>query len=131
MRELRFSVLWWTLGLLLVAVVWLLSLTPRPPNLVLEYGDKLGHLAAYGAQVAWFGWIFPRHRLWWVALLFLLQGALLEGLQGMFGYRQSDLYDIAANSIGVGIGMVIAAVSGGFLVWLETRLSTADPLRES
>jgi len=29
------------------AIVWL-SLTPAPPSVELAYGDKLGHLAAYG-----------------------------------------------------------------------------------
>jgi len=122
MRDLRLSWLWWTLGIGMVATVWVLSLTPRPPSLGFENGDKLGHFLAYGAQVAWFGWMVSRRWVWRVVLLFVLQGALLEVLQGLSGYRQPDLYDMFANSIGAGIGWVVVALFGSLLVSLESRL---------
>jgi len=124
-RELRLWRWWWLLGAGLVALVWWLSLIPRPPHVAIENGDKLGHFAAYAAQVAWFGWLLTRRWLRWVALLFVIQGVLLEGLQGLTGYRQPDLYDIAANSIGAGMGYAVAALSGGFLLWLEGWLPGA------
>ena len=121
-RELRWKTGWWALGVLLVVVVWVLSLAPRVPGIGVQNGDKIGHFLAYGTQVLWFGWLLSRRWLWAVLLLFVAQGALLEGLQGLTDYRQPDLWDIAANSIGASIGFVIALRSGGFLQWLERWL---------
>ena len=121
-RELRLQRLWWLLGALLVAAVWVLSLAPRVPSIAVQNGDKIGHFLAYGAQVLWFGWLLSRRWLWAVLLLFVAQGALLEGLQGLTGYRQPDLWDIAANTLGASIGFALAWLSSGFLQWLEGRL---------
>lgn len=124
-RELRLQTLWWALGVVLVAAVWVLSLAPRVPSIGVQNGDKIGHLLAYGLQVLWFGWLLSRRWLWAVLLLFIAQGALLEGLQGLTGYRQPDLWDIAANTVGACIGFALAWLSGGFLQWLEGLLPGA------
>jgi len=87
-REFRLQRLWWALGALLVAAVWVLSLAPRVPSIEVQNGDKIGHFLAYSAQVLWFGWLLSRRRLWAVLLVFVAQGALLEGLQGLTSYRQ-------------------------------------------
>jgi len=121
-RELRFRTLWWGLGVALVLAVWVLSLAPKVPSIGVQNGDKIGHFMAYGVQVAWFGWLLSRRWLWAVVLVFVVQGVLLEGLQGMTGYRQPDLWDIVANTIGAFIGFGIAFVSGGVLQRLERLL---------
>ena len=122
MRELRHQWLWWALGLVLVATVWVLSLAPRVPSLGVQNGDKIGHFIAYAVQVAWFGCLLTRRWLWAVVLLFVAQGVLLEGLQGLTGYRQPDVWDIAANTTGVFIGLAIALLGGGLLQRLERVL---------
>ena len=119
MYRLHLSWLWLGLGLVLVATVWFLSLTPKPPSIDVQQGDKVGHLLAYASLMLWFGWLYPRPMLWRVALLFLLQGVLLELLQGLSGYRYADGYDMLANGLGVAIGWALAAVSGATLCRLE------------
>lgn len=121
-RDLRFQTLWWVLGVMLVATVWVLSLAPRVPSIGVQNGDKIGHFLAYGAQVAWFGWLLSRRWLWAVLLLFVLQGVLLEGLQGLTGYRQPDVWDMAANTLGALIGLALALLGSGMLPRLERML---------
>src|SRR2546421_10702316 len=55
MRALALAVGW----TLVVAIIWL-SLTPKPPELALEHGDKLGHFGAYGAALVWFCLLYRR-----------------------------------------------------------------------
>ena len=84
-----------------VAIVWL-SLTPAPPKVDLEHGDKLGHLAAYGSLMLWFALLY-RRRIFY-ALGFTAMGVGLEYLQGWTGYRSFEVADMVANTFGVALG---------------------------
>lgn len=91
------------------AIVWL-SLTPSPPDPGFAYGDKVGHLLAYGLLMFWFCYLY-RYRYTrlaygagWIAL-----GIALEFAQGATGYRSVELADMAANSLGVLLGWGISA----------------------
>ena len=81
-----------------VAIVWL-SLTPAPPKIDLEHGDKLGHLAAYGSLMLWFALLY-RRRIYY-ALGFAAMGVGLEYVQGWTGYRSFEVADMVANTLGV------------------------------
>jgi VanZ family protein len=86
------------------AIVWL-SLTPSPPQVDVEYGDKLGHFGAYGLLMFWFALLYHHRRtraLYMVA--FIAMGVGLEFLQGRLGYRTLDVADMAANTLGVLLG---------------------------
>ena len=100
---------WSAVGWLGVAAVVYLSLTPSPPDVQLEHGDKLQHLAAYGSLMLWFAQLVVERvpRLWTgIALIGL--GVSLEFAQLALGYRTFSSADIAANTVGVGIGWVLA-----------------------
>jgi len=92
------------------AVVWL-SLTPSPPDLGIEGGDKLEHVAAYAVLMAWFGWLYQSraarlgHAALWIAL-----GFGLEVAQATTGYREFELADIAADAMGVAVGAALAII---------------------
>ncbi len=101
--------LWRALGWLLVLAVVYLSLTPSPPSPDIAQGDKFGHLLAYGGLMAW--WLQIRRTPERLALLLILMGLALEILQSLSGYREGDLFDMAANTLGIGLG------------WLATRLA--------
>jgi VanZ family protein len=89
-------------------IVWL-SLTPSPPQIDIEQGDKLGHFAAYGTLMFWFCLLYPRRRTRIAyALLWIAMGIGLEFIQGQLGYRTYDVYDMYANTIGVLIGWAAA-----------------------
>ncbi len=97
---------WLVIGLLLVAAVIYLSLTPVPPQLQLEFrfADKLEHLLTYSVLMFWFGQLtLQRARLLTAGLLILL-GVAIEFLQGMTGFRQFDIFDMIANTLGVMLG---------------------------
>ena len=97
-------------GWLYAAAIVILSLTPKPPDLGFEYGDKLGHLAAYSLLMFWFGWLYSdrntrlAYALGWIAL-----GMGIEFAQGATGYRSFEFADMAANSLGVLLGWAISA----------------------
>jgi len=96
-------------GWLYAAAIVFLSLTPRPPQIEVEHGDKLGHLLAYGLLMFWFCFLY-RYRytrlaygIGWIAL-----GVALEFAQAATGYRSYELADMAANSLGVLLGWGIS-----------------------
>ncbi len=74
----------WSLAAL---IVWL-SLTPSPPTIDLEQGDKLGHFLGYGLLMFWFCLLYARRasRIGY-AMLWISMGIGLEFAQGQLGYR--------------------------------------------
>ncbi len=112
---------WLSLGWSLVLAVAYLSLTPNPPMPDISRIDKVGHLLAYATLMGWWSQIDSRHcRL---ALLFVLMGLSLEIAQSFTDYRQGDVFDMAANSMGVGLGWLSARLKPDWLRWIDTRLA--------
>jgi VanZ family protein len=96
----------WTI---VVAVFWL-SLTPSPPHIDIESGDKLGHLLSYFLLMFWFAQLYARRAGY--AAGFIAMGITLELLQGALGYRSFERYDILANCAGVLLGWAAAHLVG-------------------
>ncbi len=110
----RFRKLWLTIGYALVAIIIFLSLTPSPPKLDIEQGDKLGHFLAYGTLMFWFCQIYAtRSSRIAHALAFAAMGVALEYAQGMTDYRTFEYLDMLANATGVALGWAIASLTGG------------------
>ena len=87
-----------------VAAVVYLSLTPSPPTMGVEGGDKLGHFFAYAVLASWFcRFYFGMARLAYL-LGFVALGVALEFGQRASGYRSFELADMAANTLGVAAG---------------------------
>jgi VanZ family protein len=96
--------------LLVAAIIWL-SLTPSPPKLDFEEGDKVGHLLAYGSTMFWFAQLYAsRPARIAHAALFVLMGVTLEFIQGALGYRTYEVFDMFANAAGVLLGWAAALV---------------------
>jgi VanZ family protein len=92
------------------AIVWL-SLTPSPPQVDLEHGDKLGHFAAYGLLMFWFAQLYPERKARIAYVLgFIAMGIGVELLQGQLGYRTYEVFDMYANTLGVLLGWVAGFV---------------------
>lgn len=113
--------LWRLLGWALVIAVVYLSLTPRPPDTGVQFGDKIGHLAAYAALMGW--WLQIHRRPERLALIFVLMGLALELLQSLGGARTGDIFDMAANSAGVGLGWFSAWLLPDWLARLDRKLA--------
>ncbi len=90
------------------AIAWL-SLAPSLPPVELAYGDKLGHLAAYGLLMFWFAQLYAARVFY--AAGFVLMGAALELLQAQTGYRSYEVLDMAANTVGVLLGWAAATLA--------------------
>lgn len=89
---------------LAASIVWL-SLTPSPPPIDIEQGDKLAHFIAYGTLMFWFCLLYTRRapRIGY-AVLWIGMGIGLEFIQGQLGYRTYEIFDMVANTLGVLIG---------------------------
>ena len=125
--QLKYTKLWLSLGGLLIVLIWYLSLIPNPPDTGIDNGDKLGHFLAYGLLMGWFAQIYIqlKPRLW-LMLGFILMGVLLEVLQGMTAVRTYSYADMAANTTGVFIGLLLSqGPMARLLEHLEQRLVKA------
>ena len=112
---------WWiVLGWALILAVLYFSLTPQPPPAGLQVHDKLGHFLAYAALMAW--WQQIERDAWRLALLLVLLGLCIELLQSQTGYRQGDIFDLAANTAGIGCGWLLTRLSQDWLARCERLL---------
>jgi VanZ family protein len=98
------------IGWAAVAAVIYLSLTPAPPQVELDGGDKLGHFLAYAALAYWFGQFYLYRTRAAYALGFVAMGIALEFAQGALGYRSLELADMAANTLGAAAGWAAAGI---------------------
>lgn len=94
---------------MVAAIVWV-SLTPSPPELDFEQGDKVGHLASYGFLMFWFAQLYAGHARIAYAAGFIAMGGALELVQGQLGFRSFDGLDMAANGLGVLLGWAAAGL---------------------
>jgi VanZ family protein len=72
-----------------------------------SHSDKLVHLAGYAVLMFWWTQLVVDRR-WKLALVAVLYGIAIEGLQGLTPNRQPDAFDALANSAGVLIGWLAA-----------------------
>lgn len=121
--SLRYPLPWRGIALLLLAAVAVLSLVPSPPRPpdILAW-DKAQHTLAYLVLGWWCSQCWPASR-WRVALGLVLFGAALEALQSLSPVRQTEWLDMAANTVGVAAGALLALTPlGRCLVRLESLL---------
>lgn len=121
----RFNNYWQAAGWLGIGLIIALSLTPAPPQIGVENGDKLGHLAAYGLVTLWFAQVYAglRQRIW-LAVGMVVLGIAMEYAQGATGYRSFEVVDMIADALGVAIGWLLAPPRlPNFLFWVERRIA--------
>ena len=110
--DLTFTRLWQAIAWLGVVAVITLSLTPKPPQVPGVFAwDKGQHVIAYATLMWWFRQVFAPRRSWVVFLVML--GVALEYIQGWTGYRYFAYGDMAANTLGVGCGVMLVSTSLG------------------
>ena len=119
---LRYPKLWLVLGWFFVAAATLASLVPvqrlpLPPGL----NDKFEHITGYALLTLWFTGIYPRSRYFLIAVCLFAMGVLIEFAQGSMHYgRQADVHDVIANTLGIGVGLMLATLwLGGWAQWIE------------
>ena len=96
----------------------------------LRHADKWAHGITFVILAVWFSGLYSRSAYWRVAVGLLAFGVLIEVLQGLVRYRMAEWYDIGADALGIGIGLLIAAAGIGgwasrFEDWRERREANA------
>jgi VanZ family protein len=117
--------LWIAIGWLIIAAIVYLSLATLAVETDVPQGDKLGHLLAYGALMAWWAQLYvaPSTRLK-LGLAFIALGAAMELAQGLTPSRYPELLDLLANTSGVLLGWLAAPPR---IPNLYARLAAAFP----
>ena len=122
---LTYRAVWLAVGYMLVTLVLYLSLTGSPVTIDLEidYLDKIFHTLAYFTLMFWFAQIY--HDKKWrisLAVAFILMGVGLEYLQIFAPARYYELADMAANTAGVVIGLLLTLTPAkNILLYIESR----------
>ncbi|SFC87803.1 VanZ like family protein [Algibacter pectinivorans] len=107
---------------LALAVVSLINLDGRLPDLEISFGDKIFHFLAYAlfAVLWYFAWCFTfnfkkKKALIYAFIFAVLFGIIMEVLQGTFtASRALDVYDALANTLGA---LIAASV-----LWFKNQL---------
>lgn len=101
--------LWVGIGWFGVVLLLYLSLTPQPPEIPIDQGDKFGHAFAYAMLTYWWAQLLHagRQRIRLAAALLAL-GIAIEYVQGWTGWRSFDYYDMLADALGIAIGWLTA-----------------------
>jgi len=95
----------------LVIGVVLGSLLPGPfiQEITPPLNDKVEHFTAYFALMVWFAGLYPRAKHARVAGALLFLGIALDVLQGtLTTTRTFDLFDIAADAVGIAVALGLA-----------------------
>ena len=122
--NLKYRKLWLVIGWIIIVLVWYLSLTPKPPELMINFWDKFNHFIAYAVMMGWFGQVYLQNmqRIFWV-LFFVVMGAGIEIFQGMGEHRFFEYNDMLANLLGIVAAMIVLKFKGdGILFWFEQRI---------
>jgi VanZ family protein len=107
-RPLRWGNFWLAAGIAATLLGAYLALRPPIQLLPASFGDKLQHAVSYVAMGLWFGALFHRRHLLWVALALFAFGLLIEGLQAVMPFgRAAEWRDVVANTSGIVIAMLL------------------------
>jgi len=111
--------LWRSIGWFGFVLLLYLSLTPKPPEISLDHGDKLGHMLAYATLMFWWAQLLVAAR-WRLVLATMLTalGIALEYVQGWTGLRTFDYVDMVADTAGVVLGWIVALIVPNLLLMM-------------
>lgn len=91
-----------------LAVILYTGLRNEPVPQTFEYQDLLHHLAAFAVLVCSARLAFAETHAFWTVLYCLLFALMIELTQGLLPLRTPSFADMAANVVGVLIGLALA-----------------------
>jgi VanZ family protein len=125
MRTLQYPGWWLAGGLAILALVVGGSLAPSSGMPSYLPKDKILHVGGYFALAFWFGGLLLRRHYFALGIGLLVLGGAIEVMQAsMAAGRSGDFVDLAANGLGVVLGL--AAATSGLGEWMrvfEQRLA--------
>jgi len=82
--------------------------------------DKWLHGITFVILAVWFAGLYRPRSYWRIGVGLILFGLFIEGCQQLLAYRSAEMFDVAADIIGIVIGLVIAGAGlGGWSLRLE------------
>lgn len=98
------------IGGLYIGFIIIMSLTPTP--VMAKYDptkqDILSHFSAYFIMMLWHAQIYPAKYFPHLAIIFILLGIVVEGLQGTMATREFQMVDMGFNALGVVFAWLIS-----------------------
>lgn len=93
-------------------------------------GDKWLHGTTFVMLAIWFAGQYRPTSYWRIGIGLFFFGILIEACQWLVTYRSTELFDIVADSIGIGIGLAVAMAGLGgwsqrFENWYSRRATGA------
>ena len=128
MLPLRHATGWRVAGAVLLIAVLVSTLLPATWVLPsgrglldwLDHADKWGHALTFAFLAVWFSGQYRSRSFWRIGLGLLLFAFLTEGCQRLVAYRTADWFDIAADAVGIIVGLSIATAGlGGWSLRVE------------
>ncbi len=108
MLPLKYPKFWLASGWLLVVLAIVGSIVQLDPDSTVFRFDKLIHAATYALLMIWFAGIYRPGRYAIIAILLVLLGLALEGVQALLPLRFFDVADLVADMSGVAVGLILA-----------------------
>jgi glycopeptide antibiotics resistance protein len=121
MLPLRYSRRWRAAGMMLLLLVLAATMMPA----VWFWSDMDGfmtwfvdvdkwlHGITFVILALWFAGQYRPESYWRIGIGLILFGAIIEGCQRLVTYRSADSFDILADTIGIIVGLSIAAAGVG------------------
>lgn len=123
--ELRLRHFWFGVGVLMALLVAVVCLMPggKVPDLP-GVSDKVEHFVTFTLLSFWFSSILVRRDFFWMALVLLAFGVLIEVAQEMMRRgREGEVLDVAADAGGIIVGLLLALTPlGRWAGWIERLL---------
>jgi len=85
--------------------------------------DKWLHGITFVILAVWFAGLYRPRSYWKIGVGLILFGLFIEACQQLVGYRSAETFDVAADIVGIVVGLVIAGAGlGGWSLRLESWL---------
>jgi VanZ family protein len=75
--------------------------------------DKWVHGITFVILAVWFAGLYRPRSYWRIGVGLILFGLFIEGCQQLVAYRSAEIFDVAADIIGIVIGLVVARAGLG------------------
>lgn len=126
--SLRYPRAWFGAGVMIAAIITVLSLLPAQQLPQIGVSDKIRHAFAYFLLGFWFASVVARRDWLFVFLGLLALGGAIEIAQGLMKLgREAELADLTANAAGAALGILLAGTPLGRWPAVFERLLTRGP----
>ncbi|MEE8118475.1 MAG: VanZ family protein [Gammaproteobacteria bacterium] len=118
--ELRFKTGWLLAAKISLVLTFVVGIVPVPVQVPVNNLDKLVHIALYFLPATIFAGVFGGQVFSRVIVGLLVFSSGIEMIQYWLPWRSGEWLDIAANLLGIALGIFAARRSRQIMQWVET-----------